>query len=155
MQSVADLAVGLITLLSFSYICVTETLRKGICTQHLVLLRVIMLPIFLSVWMFTVMTVERYIGVCFSLRHRSLVTKKRMFIVASFGTMILTILSGFTFLQKDLFGTFLSVYLYLFNAISIFVYTKIFLLMRKRETHRNNIENVETNKQKKFWKKLG
>ncbi len=148
MQSVADLAVGLLSLPLFSYICFTETQGSINCVRSLLLLRVSVVPLCLSIWVLTAMTVERCIGVLHPLRHRTLVTKKRIFVFVSCGALLTIVLIAFSFLQRGLFETFYSVYALIFILVTIFVYTKIFLTIRKRQIPGNATGNTETNKDK-------
>ena len=154
MQSSADLAIGLLSIPSLSYICFMETAGATTCVQQLLLMRVIALPIILSMWILTAMTMERYFGVLHPLRHRTLVTKKRIFTFVSCAELLTMVLTVLSFLQEGLFENFSSVFLFLFLLVSIFVYTKIYLTIRKRKNPGNVVENTDTNNKHRFLKEI-
>ena len=133
MQSVADLSVGLLSIPLFSYLCFTETTGSGNCIQNLLLLRASVLPLSISIWVLTAMTVERFIGVLYPLRHRTLVTKKRIHIFVSCGTSLTTVLIALSFLRDGLFKLSYSLVVFIFLFVTIFAYSKIFLTIRRRQ----------------------
>ena len=158
MQSVSDLIVGLLTLPSLSYICISEVIGPVTCVPHVLLLRTMFAPYFFSIWILTIMTVERYIGVLHPLRHRTLVTKKRITIFVLCGVVSMPVLTAITFLHSYLFETLFSIYLFIFILVAIFIYTKIFLAIRNRNIPGNFVVNTasETHKKDKriFFKEI-
>ena len=149
LQSITDLVVGLVTLPSLSYICISEIVGPVTCVPHVLLLRTMFSPYFLSIWILTTMTVERYIGVLHPLRHRILVTKKRIMIFALCGAVLMPVLTAVTFLHDYLFEKLFSIYLFIFIFVATFIYTKIFLAIRNRNTHANFVENTASETRKK------
>lgn len=149
LQSIADLVVGLVTLPSLGYICISEIVGPVTCVPHVLLLRTMFAPYFLSIWILTTMTVERYIGVLHPLRHRILVTKKRIMIFALFGAVLMPVLTAVTFLHDYLFEQLFSIYLFIFIFVATFIYTKIFLAIRNRNIHANFVENTASETRKK------
>jgi hypothetical protein len=105
-------------------------------------------------WILTAMTMERYFGVLHPLRHRTLVTKKRIFTFVSCAELLTTVLTVLSFLQEGLFENLGSVFLFLFLLVSIFVYTKIYLTIRKRKNPGNVVENTDTNNKHRFLKEI-
>lgn len=149
MQSVADLIVGFLTLPSLSYICISEIIGPVTCVPHVLLLRTMFAPYFLSIWILTTMTVERYIGVLYPLRHRTVVTKKRIVIFVLCGVVMLPVLTAITFFHGYLFERLFSIYLFIFILFAVFTYTKIFLAIRNRNIRGNFVENTASETHKK------
>lgn len=139
-QSMADLTVGLVGMPAFAYVAMPKTMyNHASCMGLLVLLRVMVIPSLPSVVTLTVMTLERYIGVLHPLKHRTLVTKRRVVILVLFpGLFYVTAMILLSLLETSLFGELLSVSLFAFLIFAIFVYTRIFITIRKREIPGNN-----------------
>jgi hypothetical protein len=134
MQSVADLTVGLISLPSLAIYCsfMIATTRSLDCTEILLMERLFALPPLISVTTLLAMTVERYFGVLHPLKHRTLITKKRIVVFHACGTSFMLTIVALCTVRIDLLGTFLSMFLFIFLFVAVFVYTKIFLTIRKR-----------------------
>jgi hypothetical protein len=156
MQSVCDLAVGFISLPLLSYICFTETEGSAHCIRIVFLIRVVAAISLFSVLTLTAMTVERYIGVLHPLKHRTLVTKKRLLSFVSVGVLVVLVVLALSFLQYRMLSIFYSMVLLIFLFLAISVYTKIFLAIRRREQPGNVVENTasEKKKERKFLKNI-
>ena len=86
------------------------------------------------------MTVERYFGVLHPLKHRTLITKKRIVVFHACGTSFMLTIVALCTVRIDLLGTFYSMSLLIFLFVAVFVYTKIFLTIRKRERPGNAVD---------------
>ena len=151
MQSVADLTVGLISLPSFIIYCsfTIATTRSIHCTEILLLERLAALPTLTSVTTLLAMTVERYFGVLHPLKHRTLITKKRILVFHVCGTSFMLTIVALCTVRIDFLGTFYSMSLLIFLFVVVFVYTKIFLTITKRERPGNAVDLNSSARQSK------
>jgi hypothetical protein len=135
MQSVADLIVGLVGLPSFTILYLRRaTTSSSHCAEVLAVQRLMAFPTLLSIATLLVMTVERYFGVLHPLKHRTLITKRRILVFYSCGVSFMFTIVALSTLKAGLgLGTFLSVCLFIFLFVAVFVYTRIFLTIRKRK----------------------
>ena len=156
-QSLADLAVGFISIPFMSYTCITDALGTADCFTQLVVVNVMPLPILISLITLTAMTVERYMSVIHPVKHRNLVTKRRLTVFVVCGCLFITVCNVLlSVLQSQLIGGFVSIYTSLFLLLTIFVYTKIYFAL-KRLKHPGNVgDNGTQNNQNRlnFVKKL-
>ena len=140
LQSMADLTVGLVGIPAFAYVVIPKTMYShASCMGLLVLLRLMVIPSLLSVVTLTAMTIERYIGVLHPLKHRTLVTKRRIVTSVLFPGLFYAIsLTLLSLLQTRLLGKLVSASLFAFVFLAMFVYTRIFITIRKREIPGSN-----------------
>ena len=156
MQSFADLAIGFCALPLLSYICLEETKGSANCIRNLFVVRLAALPSHLSLLTLTAMTVDRYIGVLYPLKHRTLVTKKRILLLLCLGTSLVHVVLVLSLFQHQLQQVFYSASFLVFLFISVSVYTRIYLEIRKREQPGEVVENKATDNktQRKFLQEI-
>ena len=131
-QSLADLAVGFISIPFMSYVCITDALGTADCFRQLVVVNVMQLPILISLITLTAMTVERYMSIIHPVKHRNLVTKRRLTVFFVCGCLFITVSNILlSVLQSQLIGGFVSIYTSLFLLLTISVYTKIYCALQK------------------------
>jgi uncharacterized protein YacL len=95
------------------------------------------------------MTVERYFGVLHPLKHRTLITKKIILVFHACGTSFMLTIVALCTVRIDFLGTFYSMSLLIFLFVVVFVYTKIFLTIRKRERPGNAVDLNSSARQSK------
>jgi hypothetical protein len=137
MQSVADLIVGLVGLPLFTIRHLRRaTTRSSYCAEVLAVQRLMAFTTLLSITTLLVMTVERYFGVLHTLKHLTLITKRRILVFYSCGASFMFSIVVLSTLKPGWpweLGTFLSACLFIFLFVAVFVYTRIFLTIRKRK----------------------
>ncbi|XP_028401207.1 adenosine receptor A3-like [Dendronephthya gigantea] len=91
-QSIADLAVGLLTLPLFAFLHLTEVFGRPDCALSFAFSSAAFIPWGLSLAALCALTLERYISVVHPIFHRNLLTKKTFFaysFIASFVTLVI------------------------------------------------------------------
>jgi hypothetical protein len=156
-QSLADLAVGFVGLPSLSYLCFSQALGSPNCLSLRLIANITILPFLISLITLTVMSIERYISIVHPIKHRNMVTKRRIkhFLVGGF-LLMLTATITLSFLQSQMFERFLIICMLLFILLALFVYTKIFLAIKKLNPP-GNIGDISTSNgqnQRLFLKKI-
>jgi hypothetical protein len=155
-QSLADLAVGFISLPFMSYVCITDAFGIGDCFRHLVIVNVIMIPTLISLITLTAMTVERYMSIIHPIKHRNLVTKGGLIVFLVCGILFITVCNALSVLQSQLLGSFLGIYMLLFLLLATFVYTKIYFALQNLKRPGSVGDNATRNSQneRKLVKKI-
>ncbi len=131
LQSIVDLGVGVVTVPIFIYVLLTPFLHSANCILLLVALRTSYLPCGLSVVTLTAMTVERYFGVLHPYSYQTKVTKKRILICVCGGSLASISAVAFSFYDPKIFRIMATVSAVVFLLFTGFVYTKIYLVIRK------------------------
>lgn len=150
MQSVADLAVGLIALPILCYVAISETQGSASCRTNIFLVRIVSLFTLFSLLTLTAMNIERYIGVLHPISHRTLVTKKRILFSLTLGIFFVLVGLALSFLGKRILSIFNSTFFFIFLVISVYVYSKIFLKMRKRGHSGSAADSSTSNRRSKI-----
>ena len=156
LQSLADLAIGFVSMPVFFYLVMPKiSYNFASCIGQLLLLRVMVIPFLLSLLVLTGMTMERYIGVQYPLRHRTLITKKRVIISMCLGGgFIIFTFTPLSFLQTSFTGRFLSTSQVCFLIFSTFVYTKIFITIKQRKIPGNSEDSTRCFNRRTFLKEI-
>jgi hypothetical protein len=158
-QSLADLAVGFVGLPSLSYLCFSQALGSPNCLSLRLIANITILPFLISLITLTVMSIERYMSIVHPIKHRNMVTKRRItqFLVGGCLLMVIIIIA-LTFFQRQLFEGFLIICMVLFILIAIFVYTKIFLAIKNlNPPGPGNVGDISTSNgqnERSFLKKI-
>jgi hypothetical protein len=151
-QSLADLAVGFVTLPLFSYVCITQTLGTADCFRQRLILIIMNIPFSISLTILTAMTVDRYMSILHPLKHRVMVTKRKLkiFFVSAF--LFITVFIVLSILQSQLLEGFHTISMFLFILLAIFVYTKIYIAIKTRKSPGNVQGNtaVKNQNERKF-----
>ena len=150
MQSVADLAVGFITLPTLCYVAISETQVSASCRTNIFLVRIVSLFTLFSLLTLTAINIERCIGVIHPIRHRTLVTKKRILFSLTLGIFFVLVGLALSFLGKRILSVFNSTFFFIFLVTSVYVYSKIVLKMRKREHLGSAAESSTSNRRSKI-----
>ena len=155
-QSIADLAVGFISLPLMSYVCMTQILGNADCLTQRIILVIASFSFFMSPTALIAMSVDRYLSVVYPLKHRVMVTKKKITHFLAYGNLFMLAFTGVSVLKVKVLDAFHSTYLLLFIILAIFVYTKIFITIRNKKRPGNVAENTTQNRenQRKFLKEV-
>ena len=90
MQSVTDLTVGLVSLPALGILGLSTVITGSVhCVGQVLMSKLISLLVLVSTLTLFTMTMERYFGVLHPLRHRTLITKKRILVFYSCGTSLM------------------------------------------------------------------
>ena len=146
-QSIADLAVGFITIPLMSYVCMTQVLGKADCLTQRILINIATFPASMSIICLTAMTVDRYLSVVYPLKHRTKVTKRKISNFIVYGNMFIFAIIALSVLKTEILVAFHSVYLFLFLVLAVFMYTKIFIAIKTRKRPGNVGNNIAQNNQ--------
>ena len=130
-QSVPDLAVGLWSLRTLSVLLRSKTRESAECFWLHLLGGSIAVPTLISSTTLFVMTVDRYFGVLHTLKHRTLITKKRVLIFCSCAVSLIILMYALSLLYAKLAGRFISIILFMLLFFVVLVYTKICLAVAK------------------------
>lgn len=148
LHSVADLAVGLISIPLTSYIYVTEAQGTASCYTQRMVTNIAMIPILSSTVSLQAMTVERYFGVIHPLKHRTMITKRKLVLCFAFGSLSeVTLYMVVVFFHGQFLGTFFTIGAIVFLCVTTFVYTKIFLAIRKSNSAWRAGDNATSSRQ--------
>ena len=155
-QSIADLAVGFISLPLMSYVCMTQILGNADCLTQRIILVIASFSFFMSPTALIAMSVDRYLSVVYPLKHRVMVTKKKITHFLAYGNLFMLAFTDVSVLKVKVLDAFHSTYLLLFIILAIFVYTKIFITIRNKKRPGNVAENTTQNRenQRKFLKEV-
>jgi len=95
-----------------------------------------------SVATLTELSVDRLLALLLGLRHRQVVTLKRMYLIVITTWVIAAAFSGIVFLNPLITVWYGTIAIPLYLIISIFSYTKIFLTLRQHNTqiHSHNVQ---------------
>ena len=131
LQSLVDLGVGVLTIPSFLYYLIFPYLDIANCTVMVVILRSSHLPCKLSIVTLSAMTMERYIGVLYPYHYKSKVTKNRILIYVCSSYSFLLVTTASSFYDRKIDRLIFAVMITGFFLFTGFVYTKIYLVIRK------------------------
>ena len=145
-QSFADLAVGCVSLPLISYLCFSQALESANCLSQQFIVKFMILPFSLSLITLTAMSIERYMSIVHPVKHRIMVTKRKITLFLVGGCLFMLIaMVALTFLQKKMLYGFLIFCMVLFLLLAIFVYTKIFFAIQKQNSPRSIGDTSATN----------
>ena len=135
MQSVTDLTVGLFSLPALSILGLSTVTTGSVhCVGRALMSRLISLLVLVSTLTLFTMTMERYFGVLHPLRHRTLITRKRILVFYSCGTSLMfAIATSSIIFGNQMLSITISVSMTILLFVSAFVYTKIFKVIKNRE----------------------
>ncbi|CAB4021669.1 histamine H2 receptor-like [Paramuricea clavata] len=154
-QSLADLATGFVTLPFFSYVCITQALGTADCFRQRLIMSMTSIPFSISLTTLAVMTIDRYMSVLHPLKHRVMVTKRKLKTFLVSASLFITVFVVLSLLNTQLLEGFHSIYIFLFLLLAIFVYTKIFIAIRTRKSPGNVQDTAAKNQnERKFAKEI-
>ena len=156
-QSLADLTVGLVSLPSLSYLCFSQALDTANCFWLRFIVNFTIFPFLLSLITLTAMTVERYMSIVHPVKHRNMVTKRKVTLLLVGGCLfMLAAIVALLFLQSEMFHGFIIICMALFLLLAIFSYTKIFFAVQKLHPPGNVGDTSAPNGQSRrsFFKKI-
>ena len=106
------------------------------------------------------MTMERYFGVLHPIRHRTLITKKRILVFHFCATSLMfTIVTLSLVLSNELLGNAISISMFILLSVAVIVYTKIFKTIKNRAgpgnaTDLNDIRAANRESKRNFLKNI-
>ena len=130
-QSVVDLGVGILGIPLFIYCLLSPFLDSVDCTFIILALRSTIIPCGLSIITLSAMTIERYIGVLHPYSYKTQVTRKRILAFICGGGIVVTSLVAASARDRGIISTFSAVAIPMFFLLTGFVYTRIYLAIRK------------------------
>ena len=149
-QSLTDLTVGCVGLPLMSYLCFSQALEAANCFWRRFMVRFMIFPFSLSLITLAAMSIERYMSIVHPVKHRNMVTKRKITVFLVGGCLFMLIaMVALTFLQSKLLYSFLISCMVLFLLLVIFVYTKIFFAFQKQNSPRSIADTSATNGQTK------
>ena len=131
LQPVVDLGVGILGIPLFIYYLLLPFLDTSNCTLIILVYRTTLLTCALSVITLSAMTIERYIGVLHPYHYETNVTRKRISTYVCGGSLIVFSLMACSFRDTRIFKIGATGTTIAFLLLSGFVYTKIYLVIRK------------------------
>ncbi len=129
LQSVVDLGVGVVSIPLFIYYLFSPFLNTANCTFITFALGITFLPCGFSIITQSAMTMERYIGVLHPYSYQTQVTKKRILVYVS--GSCLALLSVISSRDREIIKISWAVMILTFFFFTGFVYTRIYLIIRK------------------------
>ena len=155
-QSLADLAIGLVTIPLASYICITEAFAKADCLTQRFLLIVTSFPFFMSLAALTAMTADRYMSILHPIKHRTMMTKSKItiFLVGAF--LFIIVVTFLSLLKTKVLEDAHDVYLSFFLLFAIFANSRIFIAIKTRKPPGNVSENnpAQRENERRFLKEI-
>ena len=144
LQSVVDLGVGVLGIPIFICYLISPFLDVVNCTLIIVALRITALTCGLSMITLSAITMERYIGVLHPYYYETNVTRKRILIYVCGGGLIVFSVIAYSFRDARPFRIAATGTTVAFLLLSVFVYTRIYLVIRKliRSEKRPGCESV-------------
>jgi hypothetical protein len=130
--SMADLAVGFLTLPLFSYLNLAEVYGLLDCTQNFVLSSIAFIPWGLSLAALCALTFERYMGVMYPIAHLRYVTRRMFLIYICCVLLVTVILAPLSVASALFYYIFCAVYAIVPMLLHTLCYARIFLSVRKR-----------------------
>ena len=131
LQSILDFGVGVVSIPLFIYYLIFPFLRTANCIVIILALRASYLPLGLSIATLSAMSMERYIGVLHPFQYKTQVTKKRILTYVCGNGFVLLLVLAYSlrnalpmviYIRGSIFACFVFIG---------FVYTRIFLVIRK------------------------
>ena len=130
LQTIVDLGVGVLSIPIFIYHLLSPFLSTAKCTLLPWVLGTTYLPCAISIITQSAMTLERYIGVLHPYYYETQVTKKRILMYVCGGCCAPYIIISLS-RDRTLIRTFWAVIILTFFCFTAFVYTRIYLVIRK------------------------
>ena len=147
MQSIADLANGVLVMPLIAAHLASQAARAPQCVLAYIIKKLGMLMFFYTLTTLSAMNFERYIGILHPFRHRTAVTNKRLLAYVVVVCVIQTIIYGFTLTHNQTVRPVIVTIISLFLFSTIFVYWKIFFTVHERNRTRD--ENSSQSNQPK------
>ena len=133
--SLSDLGVGTIGTLIFTLSIASEIIGTARCGLIFANTKTIILLIGLSVATLSVINIERYMSIVHPIAHRNKVTKKRLLISVVLIWIFCMIIVGVSFFERRIAIFFYMIYLFHFPVLTVYVYARIFLAIKKPRRH--------------------
>jgi hypothetical protein len=130
-QSAVDLGVGILGIPLFIYCLLSPFLDSVDCTFIIMAVRSTFIPCGLSIITLSAMTIERYIGVLYSYSYQTRVTRKRILAFVCGGGILVSSLVVVSAHYRGIISVFSAIAIPLFFLLTGFVYTRIYLAIRK------------------------
>ena len=152
LQSVVDLSVGILGIPLFLYLLITPYLENVDCTLVAIASRTSTVPAGLSI--LTMLAMERYVGVIHPYRYQTHVTKRRILFFVLGNGLILFFAVVYSFRDPRVLHTYLRGLVFVFLVLTGFVYTRIYLVIRKiiRSEARPAYESEESQDKRKIFR---
>ena len=143
LQSVVDLAVGLMGIPLFIHYLLVPFLDNVDCILIIVGLRITQLTCALSVVTLSALTLERYIGVVHPYYYETNVTKKRILAYVCGGIVVLVLPCTYSFQNRAIARSVVMGIKVVFFVFTVFVYARIYVIIRRlvRSERRPACEN--------------
>ena len=138
MQSVADLAVGVLGIPLFLVFLAAGIGGTSNCYVATLAYRSSVLPIGVSILTLSSLTIERYIAVIYPLSYNVQLTKKKIVIYVCTGVVIMVSVAIISIAIEGLIKRFTVVLATLFFLSSAFVYFKIYVVVKKLTRSQQN-----------------
>ena len=129
-QSVVDLAVGVLGIPSYIFLAASWTGVASSCLATLLTFRGGIISVLLSFFTISMLTLERYIAIVHPYAYKTQVTKKRLLIGIASGVVVTVVLVAVSFLGKGLMGIYGIVMAGLSFLFTAFAYTRIYFAAR-------------------------
>ena len=130
-QSAVDLGIGSLGMPLIIYYLVTPFVAIQNCAASIGALKLSVLPTTVSIFTSCAMSFERYIGILHPYKYASLLSKKRIKTYLVFGVVVSITVVVLSFFFAGIVGTFLQLILPFFIIFTAFVYTRIYLVVRR------------------------
>ena len=153
-QSVIDLAVGVLGIPLFLVYLVQGITEKSNCFVTLVAKKSAILPLGVSTITLSAMTVERYIAILHPYAYSTEVTKKRILVYVGSGAVVTFFVIILSFRIQPavlMFGSLLVTLVLIFTA---FAYTRIYLVVRKLNRSPNQPVEENLTRKKLFLRQI-
>ena len=131
LQSIVDLGVGLLGIPLFIYVLIAPFQKIQNCTVIFLAFRASYLPLGLSVATLSAMTMERYIGVLYPYQYQTKITKKRILSYLCANGLALFLVLIYSLRDPRPLVHYGSGSIFFFFVFTGFVYTRIYLVIRK------------------------
>ena len=143
MQSATDLAIGLVSLPALGILGLSTLITGSLhCIARVLMSRFITLLVSLSTLTLFAMTMERYFGVLHPLRHRTLITKKRILVFHFCGASLMFLIACLSIIfGNEFLNIAASLSMLILILAAAVVYTKIFNAIRNRKRPGNPAPN--------------
>ena len=144
-QSIVDLAVGLISLPFYIVRSAIELLDIANCVDAFVLQAIAYIPVGTSFTTICMLTFERYLSILHPIVHRSNVTKARLLMSISCATVLVGITGPvFRIISEKLHSTFNVAMILIFLAFSTFAYARIYFAVKNMQFSSGGIGDSST-----------
>ena len=149
-QSIFDIAVGVISVLTNIAVAALELRGIASCLDIVVLEAIAFIPAGVSLWTICLLTFERYMSILHPIFHRSHVTKARMLACACCAVVWVTVTGPVIKLLSEKLHTAVNgVIISFFFLFNTFVYTRIYFAVKKMRFSNDGIGDYSA-EQKSF-----